>query len=344
MISWAELRSQALLFPNMLSIGRGFGGISLAFLLLHPSSAMHTLAYVVFGVSAITDYFDGIIARRQGTVSDLGKIVDPFSDKLLILTPLACFVHLGMVSLWWIVPIFLREIVVTFCRFGWMAEGRALGAEKLGKIKFVFQVVLVVLGLFRIMCADLAVNGRPLEFLEFLFMLVLVLTVLVTLVSGFTFLNGNRIHFDSKPFARFTAALGVGLLPVAPGTWGSLLAIPFVFLMKASPWLYAAGFIATVLIGHWAMAKIGEDDGEDPGYVILDEVAGIWITFMFLTLDFRIALTGFLLFRLFDIWKPPPLRLLEKLPRFWGILMDDVGAGIYAWIVLRVVFIGLLGW
>jgi len=137
--------------------------------------------------------------------------------------------------------------------------------------------------------------------------------------------------------------LGVGLFPFAPGSFGSLLALILVAL------LYPAGFLwqvatailitaAAIYCGGWLAEAEGE---EDPSMVVADEIAGQWIVFIgFPTsmLGWPALLAGFLLFRAFDIWKPWPANRLESLPGGWGVVMDDVMAGIYANIVLQILF------
>jgi phosphatidylglycerophosphatase A len=79
---------------------------------------------------------------------------------------------------------------------------------------------------------------------------------------------------------------------------------------------------------------------KDPQFVVIDEVAGQWITLIAAPITWKCLLAGFILFRAFDIVKPPPIRALERLPEGIGVVVDDVGAGIYAWVVLRI----LLHW
>jgi len=76
---------------------------------------------------------------------------------------------------------------------------------------------------------------------------------------------------------------------------------------------------------------------KDPQSVVVDEVAGQWITVLFAPVSWKTLLVGFILFRLFDILKPPPVRQLERLPEGVGIVMDDVAAGLYALLVLQLV-------
>jgi phosphatidylglycerophosphatase A len=207
-------------------------------------------------------------------------------------------------------------------------------------------------------------------------------------------------------------ALGVGYIPKAPGTFGSLVGVltavlsaafflrptsirelfslhPLTdavfsdnhFLVPGSdihnstlalPLICALGLLVILgAIGVWSASRTADFAGiKDPQFVVIDEVAGQHLTLLlplipialphltehldfstyaiFFTLslaNWKYLLLGFLLFRLFDIWKPFPVRQLEKLPRGWGIMADDWMAGIYAAILLRVALhFGLLGW
>jgi phosphatidylglycerophosphatase A len=96
----------------------------------------------------------------------------------------------------------------------------------------------------------------------------------------------------------------------------------------------ALAALAATLIGIPAATIVARESGrEDPGFVVVDEVAGQWIALIALRPDWRHALLGLLLFRLFDIWKPWPVRRLEELPEGTGIMLDDVAAGVLALVV-----------
>jgi phosphatidylglycerophosphatase A len=92
------------------------------------------------------------------------------------------------------------------------------------------------------------------------------------------------------------------------------------------------GIALTLLFGVPAASIVARESGNnDPGFVVIDEVTGQWITLLFCPADWRGAAIAFVLFRLFDITKPFPIRRIERLPGGWGIVFDDVGAGLYAW-------------
>ncbi len=132
--------------------------------------------------------------------------------------------------------------------------------------------------------------------------------------------------------------LGAGYAPLAPGTAGSLLAV-IVFLLwpqNVLCWIFVTLFF--LLIGIPVSTFIEKEKGEDPSLVVIDEVVGQWTTLLFLPFfNWKVALAGFFLFRLFDIWKPFPINLSQKLPAGWGIMVDDVLAGIYGNMVLQII-------
>jgi phosphatidylglycerophosphatase A len=147
-----------------------------------------------------------------------------------------------------------------------------------------------------------------------------------------------KIH---KTFWAWTIAtfFGAGLGKPGPGTWGSVAAfllwsLPAIIL-HLSPQtvliLLIIGTIASIAFGVPAATVVARESGRhDPGFVVIDEVAGQWITLLFSPADWRHGVIALILFRLFDITKPFPVRKLESLPEGWGIVFDDVAAGLYA--------------
>ncbi|MFA5167629.1 MAG: phosphatidylglycerophosphatase A [Candidatus Omnitrophota bacterium] len=336
MTSWAKYK-YSFLNPNVLSIARGLIGLSLPFLILRPSPSGHLWAFILFMVGAITDYFDGWIARQYKLESDFGRWVDPFSDKILILAPMAAFATLHFYSIWWVVPIFIREILVTFCRTGWLLGGKSLGAEMMGKLKFGFQTVTVWIAFVYLLLNPYSVFDWVTGIFHYLLPVFLITTVALTIVSGGMFLWNQRAHFGSEAFNKFVLAMGVGLFPKAPGTWGSLLGVLLVFLTRWNGGLYGVVFVFLVVWGALAYERV-TDPAPDPQYIVIDEVCGIFVTFMMIPMTWFSAILGFVLFRIFDVFKPFPVRSLERIPRYWGIMADDLGAGLYAWIILFVIF------
>ena len=139
---------------------------------------------------------------------------------------------------------------------------------------------------------------------------------------------------------------GAGLLKPGPGTYGSIAAL---LLWYAAAHLLQPTFLAlaiattaaaiiTTLIGIRASTIVAREAGrEDPGFVVIDEVAGQLIALTLCPIDWPYVLLALLLFRVFDIWKPWPIRRLEALPEGTGIMLDDVAAGAYALAVFALI-------
>lgn len=135
------------------------------------------------------------------------------------------------------------------------------------------------------------------------------------------------------------SALGSGFCPIAPGTAGSLLALLIFWFLPASSALWIALILLFFMLGVWSGSEIEKEQGHDPQIVVIDEVVGQWIALLFIPHQPGWYMAAFLLFRLFDIRKPWPIFQLQKLPGGWGIMIDDVLAGIYAGILIHFLLI-----
>lgn len=164
-------------------------------------------------------------------------------------------------------------------------------------------------------------------------------------------------------------SLGLGYLRPAPGTWGSLAGVALAAIFSTrNDWIMPGGwlintemlrllfFLLVSLGGVWAAGRVAKHSGKhDPQFVVIDEVSGQWLTLMLgnvhafwyhsslerasyagahlsgaVPANWKYLLLGFILFRGFDIWKPPPVRQLESLQGGWGVMADDWAAAIYA--------------
>jgi len=146
------------------------------------------------------------------------------------------------------------------------------------------------------------------------------------------------------------ATYGVGFLPLAPGTWGSLAAVGLYLLLRSlflnlGPLTFSLIQLITIVIvtftGIWAASQVERIAGrKDPGKVVVDEVAGQLISvfpIVFLDSSYSwkwMVMVSFILFRVFDIVKPYPARRMERLPGGWGIMCDDLVAGAYGLVLI----------
>ena len=164
-------------------------------------------------------------------------------------------------------------------------------------------------------------------------------------------------------FALALTTWGVGYLPLAPGTWGSMVGVGIYLLIgwledgflanfaiqggseeQFRAWIHAGNlvvFLLFCLLGIWAASRATNlFRHKDPSQAVVDEVIGQLIVFLFIPFNthWYFVLAGFLLFRLFDIWKPYPIDSLQNLPTGIGVCADDILAGVYAGACLSVIY------
>ena len=151
------------------------------------------------------------------------------------------------------------------------------------------------------------------------------------------------VRVSSPRWATLIATFfGVGRLKPGPGTWGSAATVLLWALASSQipassrTWATIAAAVAITLIGIPAATRVARASGlKDPQFVVIDEVAGQLVTLIAVPLAWKTFLAGLILFRVFDILKPPPVRQLESLPEGTGIVVDDLAAGLYALAIMH---------
>ncbi|MDP8299854.1 MAG: phosphatidylglycerophosphatase A [Candidatus Tantalella remota] len=131
--------------------------------------------------------------------------------------------------------------------------------------------------------------------------------------------------------------LGLGRAPLAPGTVGSLTGLFLCFVLRGHLLLYAIVFLVLFAAGVIASARVEETSEEkDPSMIVIDEFACIFVAFFLVPMTWPAVITGFILYRVLDIVKIPPMKSLEDLHGGWGIMLDDLMAGIYTNLALHI--------
>src|SRR5271170_7076174 len=156
--------------------------------------------------------------------------------------------------------------------------------------------------------------------------------------------ESSKVRSSAPMWATMVATFfGAGRLRPAPGTWGSLATALLWWLLASH--LPAGARLPVIVLLIVLVVAVGipaatlEARGcgkKDPSHVVIDEVAGQLVAFIACPIMWQALLAGFILFRVFDILKPPPVRSLERLPEGTGIVVDDLGAGVYALLILQV--------
>lgn len=152
----------------------------------------------------------------------------------------------------------------------------------------------------------------------------------------------TKVRFDLKQPIQFLAlGFGSGLAPKAPGTFGTLAAVPlFLLLAMLTPQLYLIAVIVMSIMGVYICGKAANDVGvHDHPAIVWDEFVGYFITMFMVPVSWQSVLAGFMLFRLFDILKPWPISFIDKkVSGGLGIMLDDILAGIFSLIIMQLIF------
>ena len=183
--------------PNKLTLLRIFLSFVLIVFLLVPGLPAKSMALAVFTLAALTDLWDGRLARRSGQISDFGVLMDPIADKVLVLSAFVAFVQLQVVPAWMVVLIATREFLITGLRLFALGKGQVLPAEAAGKHKTVSQMVAISLTLFylvirEVMRPPLAAATAWIQYGPAAIWGLMFVTVILTMTSGISFLWHHR--------------------------------------------------------------------------------------------------------------------------------------------------------
>ena len=179
--------------PNKLSLLRvALIPVMVLFMYL-PGWPMVLLSAAVFGAAAYTDYLDGHIARRDGLVTDFGKFIDPVADKLLNLSAIIMLTYVGLLPQWAVIIILARELAVDGLRMVAVGQGRVIAAGKLGKIKTVSQIVLVLFLMIAGRLAPVIFGSVPgiLTIVDVIGWIITIWVVAITVWSGVDYFQRN---------------------------------------------------------------------------------------------------------------------------------------------------------
>jgi CDP-diacylglycerol---glycerol-3-phosphate 3-phosphatidyltransferase len=180
--------------PNILTLLR----LGLTALLVVSLSAQYpansAIALLVFLVASLTDYLDGVIARKWNLITDFGKLMDPLADKILTASAFICLIPYGALPAWVVIIIISREFLITGLRLLASSKGLILPAEKLGKHKTAWQMITIVFFLALLALRDLGLEDSPIVdgLWSYGGAFLVTVTVALTLFSGFAYLWKNR--------------------------------------------------------------------------------------------------------------------------------------------------------
>ncbi len=334
--------------PNKLTISRMV--LTVIFLALLPMEFAHSklIATLIYIIAVLTDYYDGLLARKYDQFTDFGRIMDPIADKMLILGTFGMLTVLGVTNIWLVVIIVARELSVTIYRVSALRNNVVLQAEQGGKVKAGAQMIVIYTILLCMIVGETK-NGRfvfgSIDLLNNISLYILMLiTTMLTITSGLSFFVNNTTDLCHKIVLKFSylfaTVCNLGFSPFASGTVGSLAGLGVLFLIKNDPFVSTTIFIITFFFGVYTSNIVAKNENNsDPGIVVMDEFSCIFPAFLFIPFTWKYIIIGFIIYRLFDIFKPFPCKQLEKVPAGWGIMLDDLAAGAYTFAVLTIMHI-----
>ncbi len=183
--------------PNKLTVTRIILSFVFMFFIFSQGLLFKTLALATFAIASITDFLDGYIARKYNLITDLGKLLDPIADKILVLTAFSAFVYLHIIPVWMLVIIIFRELLITVTRLVLAKKGKVIAASVWGKYKTVSQMVAIFIILGFIVLKQ-AGNSNQIETTGTNIVdIVMYITIGLTLGSGISYFLKNKNAFKN---------------------------------------------------------------------------------------------------------------------------------------------------
>jgi len=183
---------------NKLTISRiGLAGLFILCLFVRGVGAKFA-ALALFLIASITDYYDGVLARKKCGVTDFGKLMDPIADKILILGAFLAFVEIKIIPAWMVIVIIAREFVITGIRMLGLSKKKVLQAEIAGKHKTISQMIAVLSILVFLVIRDSGFNLRYIDYYSNGVHAIMFITILMTLTSGISYMWKNKYIFTGE--------------------------------------------------------------------------------------------------------------------------------------------------
>lgn len=156
------------------------------------------IALVLFILASLTDYLDGYIARKYNLITNLGKILDPIADKLLIIGIFLSFLYIGVLNIWIVIVIIIRELIITIIRFFALKKNIVLSAEKHGKHKMISQITTIIITLLILILYYILPNNNLINFLNtYIINILMIYVLIITLFSGIYYIWTNKKIFKN---------------------------------------------------------------------------------------------------------------------------------------------------
>lgn len=358
--------------PNLLTFFRLFLVIPFVITLMNPDPYFIITSFFIYIFASITDYFDGYLARKLRQTTKLGAFLDPLADKILLISAFAIFSLKKYIFLpfYLVIILVFRDYFITLLRIEVDKQKGKKNSDKkrfktsyTAKFKTAFQMITIIIfyiiyliniKFFKIKFTNNFIN-KTILYLPLIFFST---SLILSYYSAFKY----TIKYKNESFLTLVKTIStffyLGYLTKFPGTFVSFIAILLLFLIKIKFITYIFLLILIVIIGTITSEITSRKENvKDPGYVTIDEIAGIVLSifpfyfFSFININFNnnnstfifnflytkkwiFFAISFILFRFFDIVKPLGINKIQKIRGGIGIMIDDILAGIYTLVII----------
>ncbi|HBS47725.1 TPA: CDP-diacylglycerol--glycerol-3-phosphate 3-phosphatidyltransferase [Candidatus Dependentiae bacterium] len=326
--------------PNILTLFRIL--LTPLFLYFIFNENHYFIAIVIFTIASITDFFDGKVARKYNANSEFGKFLDPLADKVLILSTFAAFYFLNIIPLWFLIIIFIRDLLITCLRIFMIKTGNSLQTSKNAKFKTTFQFIFIYFLFLFLLCKFYFASEIQLLVIASSYILPIFTFFIAfsTIESAMDYLhkikaiNQSKVVFKTYEF--LTTFFYIGKIKYAPGTIASFIAmLLFLFLPQVQTITFFQILFILFTLGVVSSKFVAEKLGQkDPAQIVIDEVVGMWFATFMLPQNFVWYFATFFIFRFFDIFKPFLIKKVEKINGGLGIMLDDILAAFYTNLII----------
>lgn len=343
------------MLPNIISILRVVLTPLVIFLIMQHSVGAFWWALGLFTLAALTDFWDGSLARRLKASSALGAFIDPLADKIFVLGVLTAFTHENILSLGLLFIFVGRDLFLTVLRSVVASHGVIWKTSQLAKWKTFLQFI-VLYGGFGVLACRIGIITVSVDVVQKIFLAVVWPIALLTLYSALDYLINYREQLESiitkalLPTWVDNVCLGCATLGYAwvrmpaPGTMASILTTLVAYGLGLRG-VWAGLALGILLVAGWVCATRAASllEQEDPGVIVVDEIVAMLLVCLCIQpAAWWVYLIALAVFRLLDICKPFPINVIERTVKGGlGIMADDLVAAILTVAFVRFIFVCL---
>ena len=326
--------------PNILSLLRVFIAPIVYQMIVSGNHVYVFYALIIFSLGAITDYLDGFIARKWGDTSSFGSYLDPIADKILTNAALLALMSIHIIDAWMIIVIIARDILMTLLRVYADRMDKPIKTSYTAKTKTAIQLVFTICVLLL-----LSFDSTGQIFIKYKHFIDWTIwsIVFITVYTSIEYVFQNRILIQlliKEPIIpgyhlMISTFFGIGYSPLAPGTFASFSAVLILLFPISKTFLLIISCIA-LLISIPSIRYTEKKYGDDSSLIVIDEVIGMWLILSLPIISHTpySILLAIVLFRIFDVFKPFPINLINKKKGPFWVLADDILAALFTVILM----------